>query len=90
MTMAKQAKPDHPAFWGQVLMVGIPGPRFDEVARGLVRDLKVGGIILFARNIENPEQVWELTQELQQQAVAATGRPLLIAVDQEGGRVQRR
>jgi beta-N-acetylhexosaminidase len=89
MTMAKQAKPDHPAFWGQVLMVGIPGPRFDEVARGLVRDLKVGGIILFARNIENPEQVWELTQELQQQAVAATGRPLLIAVDQEGGRVQR-
>jgi beta-N-acetylhexosaminidase len=70
-------------------MVGIPGPRVDAVARELVRDLKVGGVILFARNIETPEQVWELTRDLQQEALAATGRPLLLAVDQEGGRVQR-
>jgi beta-N-acetylhexosaminidase len=87
--MDNQAKTDHPAFWGQVLMVGIPGPRLDAVARELVRDLKVGGVILFARNIEGPEQVWELTRDLQREALAATGRPLLIAVDQEGGRVQR-
>ena len=70
-------------------MVGIPGPRVDAVARELVRDLKVGGVILFARNIETPEQVWELTRDLQREALAATGRPLLLAVDQEGGRVQR-
>ena len=70
-------------------MVGIPGPRMDATARELVRDLKVGGVILFARNIESPEQVWELTRDLQQEALAATGRPLLLAVDQEGGRVQR-
>jgi beta-N-acetylhexosaminidase len=89
MSIDKQAKTDHPAFWGQVLMVGIPGPRLDAVARELVRDLKVGGIILFARNIESPEQVWELTRDLQHEAMSATGRPLLIAVDQEGGRVQR-
>ncbi len=89
MSTDNQAKTDHPAFWGQLLMVGIPGPRLDEVARELVRDLKVGGIILFARNIENPQQVWELTRDLQQEAAAATGRQLLIAVDQEGGRVQR-
>jgi beta-N-acetylhexosaminidase len=76
-------------FWGQLLMVGLPGPRVEAVARELVRDLRVGGIILFARNIEAPEQVWELTRDLQQEALAATGRPLLIAVDQEGGRVQR-
>ncbi len=31
-----------PHFWGQLLMVGIPGPRVEEVARGLVRDLRVG------------------------------------------------
>jgi beta-N-acetylhexosaminidase len=55
----------------------------------MVRDLKVGGIILFARNIESPEQVWELCRDLQQEALAATGLPLLIAVDQEGGPVQR-
>ena len=55
----------------------------------MVRDLRVGGVILFARNIESPEQVWELTRDLQREALAATGRPLLLAVDQEGGRVQR-
>jgi len=78
-----------PSFFGQLLMVGIPGPRLDEVARRLVRDLRVGGIILFARNLEGPEQVWELTRELQREALAAGGLPLLIAVDQEGGIVQR-
>ena len=61
----------------------------DSTARELVRDLKVGGVILFARNIEAPEQVWELTRDLQREAQAASGRPLLIAVDQEGGPVQR-
>jgi beta-N-acetylhexosaminidase len=89
MTTHDLAKTDHPGFWGQVLMVGIPGLRMDEVARELVRDLKVGGVILFARNIESPEQVWELTRDLQREALAATGRPLLLAIDQEGGRVQR-
>ncbi len=86
--MNQPAGPD-PHSWGQLLMVGIPGPRLDAVARELVRDLKVGGIILFARNIETPEQVWELTRDLQREALAAGGPPLLMAVDQEGGRVQR-
>jgi beta-N-acetylhexosaminidase len=89
MSMAKAAKTDNPAFWGQLLMVGIPGPRMDAVTRELIRDLKVGGVILFARNIESPEQVWVLNRDLQRESLAATGRPLLIAVDQEGGRVQR-
>ncbi len=87
--MDNQAKTNQPSFWGQLLMVGIPGPRLEAVSRELVRDLKVGGIILFARNIESPAQVWELTRDLQREALAATGRPLLISVDQEGGRVQR-
>jgi len=87
--MNNQAKTDHPSYWGQLLMVGIPGPRIDAVARELVRDLKVGGVILFSRNIESPAQVWELNRELQREAMAATGLPLLLAVDQEGGRVQR-
>jgi beta-N-acetylhexosaminidase len=77
------------SFWGQLFMVGIPGPRLDPVARELVRDLGVGGVILFARNIESPVQVWELTRDLQREALAGGKRPLLIAVDQEGGPVQR-
>jgi len=74
---------------GQLLMVGIPGPEVDEVARELVRDYQVGGIILFARNLKNPEQVWQLTRDLQQEAQEAGSPPLLIALDQEGGPVQR-
>jgi len=87
--MDNQARTDHPSYWGQLLMVGIPGPRMDAVARELVRDLKVGGVILFSRNIESPEQVWELNRDLQREAAAAGSLPLLLAVDQEGGRVQR-
>ena len=77
------------AFFGQLLMMGIPGPGLDAVARELVRELKVGGIILFARNLESPEQVWQLTHDLQRQAREAGSPPLLIALDQEGGPVQR-
>lgn len=75
--------------YGQVFMVGLPGSRVEGVARGLVQDLGVGGIILFARNLEDPLQVWELTCELQRLASSRGGPPLLIAVDQEGGPVQR-
>ncbi|MCL6621489.1 MAG: beta-N-acetylhexosaminidase [Syntrophobacterales bacterium] len=75
--------------YGQVFMVGLPGPRVEAVARELVRDLGVGGVILFARNLEDPLQVWELTSELQRLARERGGPPLLLAVDQEGGPVQR-
>jgi beta-N-acetylhexosaminidase len=70
-------------------MVGLPGPEMDEVARDLVGNLKVGGIILFARNLQDPEQVWRLTHDLQHAAREAGSPPLLIALDQEGGPVQR-
>lgn len=74
---------------GPLFMAGLPGPRVDRAARELVRELKVGGIILFARNLEGPEQIWELTRDLQQEARDSGDPPLLIAVDQEGGPVQR-
>ncbi len=78
-----------PRFFGPLFMVGLPGPRVDQVARELVRDLQVGGVALFARNLEDPQQVWQLTHDLQKEALAAAGRPLFIALDQEGGTVQR-
>jgi len=45
----------------------------------------VGGVILFTRNVESAEQVAELTAALKR----AAGRPLLVSIDQEGGRVAR-
>jgi beta-N-acetylhexosaminidase len=74
---------------GPLFMAGLAGPRVDREARELVRELKVGGIILFGRNLEDPEQIGELTRDLQQEARDAGEPPLLIAVDQEGGPVQR-
>jgi beta-N-acetylhexosaminidase len=67
------------------LVVGFSGtsvpPELDEaIARG------VGGVILFGRNVEDAAQVAALTAELK---ARAGKRPLLVAVDQEGGRVAR-
>ena len=75
--------------WGQLLMVGIPGQEPDEITRCLIRDLQVGGIILFKRNIAHPQQVAALIRECQKMALDTGGYPLFIAVDQEGGPVQR-
>ncbi len=56
----------------------------------LIRALGVGHVILFARNVAGPEQVAELVRELQSVArEAGHDAPLLVAVDQEGGRVAR-
>src|SRR4030095_12689366 len=54
--------------------------------RALVREFDLGGIILFARNVESPEQVAEISREAQ---LLAGELPLWVSVDQEGGRVAR-
>ncbi len=75
---------------GQRFMVGFDGLEASADVKRLIRDLGVGSVILFARNVDAPEQVAELTRELQSCARdAGHDLPLLVAVDQEGGRVQR-
>ena len=74
---------------GQLFMAGIPGPHLDEGTEALIRDYNLGGVILFARNIEDPIQVANLCRELQDKAARYHGHPLFLAVDQEGGRVAR-
>ncbi|WP_428828043.1 beta-N-acetylhexosaminidase [Azonexus sp. IMCC34842] len=67
------------------LMIDIAGTQLTEVDRDRLCHPLVGGIILFSRNYTNPEQLAALTREIH-----ALRRPaLLIAVDHEGGRVQR-
>jgi beta-N-acetylhexosaminidase len=72
---------------GQLLFCGFDGTEAPQDLSGLVAAGRVGGVILFARNIESPGQVRALTRELH--ALAPEELPLLVAIDQEGGRVQR-
>lgn len=74
---------------GQRLMAGFRGTRISAELKHLIGDLRVGGIILFARNIETPEQLQLLCAEAQQYAADSGQPPLFIAIDQEGGAVAR-
>jgi beta-N-acetylhexosaminidase len=75
---------------GERLLVGFPGHEPSPDLKTLIRQYGVGGVVLFARNVDGPEQVAELVRELQSLARAARHElPLLVAVDQEGGRVAR-
>ncbi len=67
------------------LMLDIEGTVLNGDDRRRLTHPLVGGVILFARNYEGPEQIAELTRQIH----ALRTPPLLIAVDQEGGRVQR-
>jgi len=67
------------------VMLDIDGLALSPADRDILREPAVGGVILFARNFESVEQVTELVSEIR----ALRSPPLLIAVDHEGGRVQR-
>ncbi|MCS6884154.1 MAG: beta-N-acetylhexosaminidase [Acidobacteriota bacterium] len=70
---------------GQMLFIGIPGTTVDTETQKLLKSVQPGGIILFARNIEEPQQVAELNAEIRRQLKV----PPLISIDQEGGPVDR-
>ncbi|MGW8301504.1 MAG: beta-N-acetylhexosaminidase [Desulfobacterales bacterium] len=74
---------------GQRLMVGFEGKQFNAHLKFLIRDLKVGAIILFSQNVETPDQVKTLCDAVQEYARLNGQPPLMIAIDQEGGQVAR-
>ena len=75
---------------GQLLMVGFRGTTPSPEIIELIQRYHVGNIILFSRNIHDAVQVLELTTQLQEIARESGQRyPLLIAIDQENGIVQR-
>ncbi len=75
---------------GQRVMVGFEGHEASADVKRLIREFGAGSVILFARNVAEPEQLAELVRELQSAARdAGHALPLLVAVDQEGGRVAR-
>lgn len=75
---------------GQLLMVGFHGKTIDDPGVQLIskqiEDGKVGGVIFFGYNIQAPDQVFDLTSYLKSLKAPF---PLLLAIDEEGGNVQR-
>jgi beta-N-acetylhexosaminidase len=71
---------------GQYLIGSLPGPSVPAELRSLAREFDLGGVILFSRNIEAPEQVAELAAD--SEGLGRTA-PAWVSVDQEGGRVAR-
>jgi beta-N-acetylhexosaminidase len=70
---------------GQLLIVGFDGTEMTPRISSLLTRLQPAGVVLFARNIQNPEQTWRLLRECQK-CVATS---LLTCVDLEGGAVDR-
>ena len=68
-----------------MLVIGVAGTELTAQEREWLQHDAVAGVILFKRNFASREQVAELSAAIR----AAAPRPLLICVDQEGGRVQR-
>ena len=70
---------------GQLLIVGLAGIELDPASRDMLEAMQPGGVLLSTANIESASQVLELTGAIR----SAIRVPPLIAVDQEGGRVDR-
>src|SRR5437763_16849660 len=68
---------------GQFFFIGLPGTTIDAEARELIEEVKPGGIILFGRNVESPQQVRELLDD----ARALVPTPPLVGIYQERGLV---
>lgn len=77
--------PGAPALNARAFICGCSGPVLTRDEVRFLKDSAPWGLILFARNVENPDQVRTLIAEFR----AAVGREAPVLIDQEGGRVQR-
>jgi beta-N-acetylhexosaminidase len=67
-------------------IAGLAGPQLGAREAALLREARPCGVILFARNVEDPDQVRRLTGDVR---TAIGADDILVLIDQEGGRVQR-
>lgn len=67
-----------------------PVTKLPDALAEMITTSGIGSVVLFAENLESTTQIIQLTHDLQQAALKSTaGQPLIISVDQEGGRVVR-
>ncbi len=74
---------------GQKLVFGFHGTELSEEFISLVKEYKIGNVILFLRNVQSADQLRRLCAQIQELIQAETGYPALIIIDQEGGMVTR-
>lgn len=75
---------------GQQLIIGIQGLTLSRDEADFIVKNNIGGVILFRRNVESPQQVRELSAEIQSLRTRMPDKaPLFVSVDMEGGRVAR-
>ena len=74
---------------GQLLMIGIHGKTLNDDAKFMLNEYRVGGIILFDRNMESKDQVKSLITDINKTGKSTGLTPLFIGIDQEGGAVAR-
>ncbi|SEL85367.1 beta-N-acetylhexosaminidase [Colwellia chukchiensis] len=67
------------------IMLDVQGTSLSQEDKEIIQHPLVGGLIFFSRNYQSPSQISQLSQQIRNTAK----KPLLIAVDHEGGRVQR-
>ena len=73
---------------GQMMMVGFNGNQISDRVKELILNYKVGGFILYKKNFDSYEQMLQIIRELKK-LNSRNKVPLFIAIDQEGGRVNR-
>ena len=73
---------------GQLVIVGFDGYTADDSIKTMIQSYKVGGVILFGRNVENAEQLITLNNTLKN-INSGNKIPLFISIDEEGGKVSR-
>lgn len=74
---------------GQFFILGFTGSQFNQFLKKQIEELQPGAIIVFGRNIKTLNQIKNLNYLAQQSSLKKSKVPLLIAVDQEGGKVIR-
>lgn len=73
----------------QMFMLGLPGTELEGEAEAALKAYLPGGILYFSRNYETPALLGELSASIQDLMQTSGAQPAFIAVDQEGGQVQR-
>lgn len=74
---------------GQMILCGFEGTGMTEDLESFIEQNHIGGVIYFARNVKDTQQVAQLSEQLQQVAKRSQNLPLWISIDQEGGMVAR-